>query len=103
MNPSVSVDAERELIDGALYYARDAGPELGYAFVAEFERSLAVLCAHPHLGTVWRARTRRFRSVVFPTASSISFCPVKFVSLRWRTKVEGLAIGKVANSGLDSS
>ena len=41
MIPSVSLEAERELTDGARFYAREANAELGLAFIAEFERSLA--------------------------------------------------------------
>lgn len=66
MKPSVSVEAERELIDGALFYAREANAELGLAFIAEFERSLGVLCSYPHLGPVWRGTTRRFPLRRFP-------------------------------------
>ena len=39
MIPSVSLEAERELIDGAQFYAQEANAELGLAFIAEFERS----------------------------------------------------------------
>jgi plasmid stabilization system protein ParE len=66
VNPSVSVEAERELIDGALFYAREANAELGLAFIAEFERSLGVLCTYPYLGPVWRGTTRRFPLRRFP-------------------------------------
>jgi hypothetical protein len=37
---SISPEAERELIDGALFYAEQANTELGLAFIAEFERAL---------------------------------------------------------------
>lgn len=47
MISSVSREAERELIDGALFYAREANAELGLAFVAEFERAIGILCDHP--------------------------------------------------------
>lgn len=66
MNSSVSLEAERELIDGALFYAREANAELGLAFIAEFERSLGVLCNYPRLGPVWRGTTRRFPLRRFP-------------------------------------
>lgn len=66
MNSSVSLEAERELIDGALFYAREANTELGLAFIAEFERSLGVLCNYPRLGPVWRGRTRRLPLRRFP-------------------------------------
>jgi plasmid stabilization system protein ParE len=63
---SVSSDAELELIDGALFYAREANAELGLAFIAEFERSLGVLLDYPRLGPVWRGQTRRFPLRRFP-------------------------------------
>ena len=66
MISSVSPEAEHELIDGALFYAREANAELGLAFIAEFERALGVLCAHPRLGAVWRGTTRRFPVRRFP-------------------------------------
>ena len=66
MIASLSVEAERELIDAANYYAEHAGPDLGLAFIAEFERALAVLCDHPHLGPVWRGKSRRFPLRRFP-------------------------------------
>jgi toxin ParE1/3/4 len=66
VNPSVSLEAERELIDGALFYAREANAELGLAFIAESERSLGVLCSYPRLGPVWRGTTRRFPLRRFP-------------------------------------
>ena len=66
MTPSVSLEAERELIDGALFYARESNAELGLAFIAEFERSLGVLCSYPRLGPVWRGTARRFPLRRFP-------------------------------------
>jgi toxin ParE1/3/4 len=66
VTPSVSLEAERELIDGALFYAREGNAELGLAFVAEFERALGLLCDHPRLGPVWRGTTRRFLLQRFP-------------------------------------
>lgn len=66
MTPSVSLEAERDLIEGALFYAREANAELGLAFVVEFERALGVLCNFPHLGPVWRGTTRRFLLRRFP-------------------------------------
>ena len=60
MIPSVSPEADRELSDGAAYYAQEANAELGLAFVAEFERVLGLLCTYPHLGTPWRRGRRRF-------------------------------------------
>ena len=66
MNLSVSPEAERELIDGAVFYAKQSHRELGLAFIGEFERSLEVLRMHPLLGLVWREETRRFSLRRFP-------------------------------------
>ena len=63
---SVSPEAERELIDGAFFYAEQANTELGLAFIAEFERALEILREHPNLGAPWRALTRRFPLRRFP-------------------------------------
>ena len=56
MTPAVSPEAEWELTDGALFYAREDGAELGLAFIAEFERTLALLTRHAQLGAQWRKR-----------------------------------------------
>lgn len=66
MIPSIGVEAERELIDGALFYAREADAELGLEFIAEFERSVGILCNYPRLGSVWRGSTRQFQLRRFP-------------------------------------
>ena len=42
MTPSVSPETDRELSDGALFYAREGGTEVGLAFITEFERALAL-------------------------------------------------------------
>ena len=47
MKPSVGPEADRELTEGAVYYAREGGTDLGLAFIAEFERALELLCTHP--------------------------------------------------------
>jgi plasmid stabilization system protein ParE len=60
MTPSVSPEADRELTDGAIYYAREGGRELGLAFIAEFERTLDLLCEHPAIGAKWKHSRRRF-------------------------------------------
>jgi len=59
-------EAEQELIEGALFYAREANAELGFAFISEFERSAALLAEQPRLGAVWRGRVRRFPLRRFP-------------------------------------
>ena len=66
MIPSVSPEADRELTESAIYYAREGGRELGLAFVAEFERVLHFLCLHPHIGAQWRNERRRFPLRRFP-------------------------------------
>ena len=53
MIPSVSPEADRELTDGAVYYAREANADLGLAFIAEIERALGLLCTHSELGVLW--------------------------------------------------
>lgn len=62
---SVSAEAEAELIDGARHYAAEGGVPLGLAFIAEFERVLALLAEHPQLGAIWKRR-RRFSLRRFP-------------------------------------
>ena len=66
MNPSVSPEADRELTEGALFYVREANTEVGLTFIAEFERALALLCAHPQFGASWRKGRRRFPLRKFP-------------------------------------
>jgi plasmid stabilization system protein ParE len=63
---SVSPDAERELIDAAIFYAEQESAELGLAFIVEFERALDVLREHPNFGAPWRDTTRRFQLRRFP-------------------------------------
>jgi len=63
---SVSPDAERELIDAAIFYAEQESAELGLAFIVEFERALEVLREHPNFGAPWRDMTRRFSLRRFP-------------------------------------
>ncbi len=66
MTPSVGPEADRELTDSALYYAREADAELGLAFIATFERALDLLCSNPQLGAPWRNERRRFPLPRFP-------------------------------------
>ena len=66
MIPSVSPEADWELSEGAIHYAREANAEVGLAFILEYERALALLCAHPHLGAPWRNNRRRFPLRKFP-------------------------------------
>ncbi len=66
MKSSVSPEADWELTKEAVYYAREGGSELGLALIAEFERSLGLLCAHPGLGAPWRNMRHRFPLRKFP-------------------------------------
>ena len=52
MTPSVSLQADRELIEGGVFYARDGGRELGIAFVDAFERAVNFLSASVHGGAL---------------------------------------------------
>lgn len=63
---TLAPEGEEELIEGASYYARESGPELGYAFIDEFQRSAEVLRAHPTLGAIWRGPIRRLPLRRFP-------------------------------------
>lgn len=66
MKCSVSPDAERDLVEGGLYYSREASADLARAFISEFERSAALLCEQPGLGAPWRGDIRRFPLRRFP-------------------------------------
>ena len=65
MTPSVGPEADWELTKETAFYAREGGGELGLAFIAEFERTLTLLCSHPELGASWKRR-RRFPLRKFP-------------------------------------
>ena len=43
MRVTFVAEAERELIEGARFYADQSGNELGLAFIAEFERCVGLL------------------------------------------------------------
>ncbi len=66
MKASVGADADQELTDAVLHYAREGGADLGLAFAAEFERAVALLCEYPKLAAVWRNGRRRFPMRRFP-------------------------------------
>ena len=51
---------------GRFSTAQEANADLGFAFIAEFERALSALAAHPGLGAPWRALTRRLPLRRFP-------------------------------------
>ncbi|MFO1364492.1 MAG: type II toxin-antitoxin system RelE/ParE family toxin [Burkholderiales bacterium] len=96
MTPSVSFEAERELIDGALFYAREANAELGLAFIAEFERAIGVLCNYPRLGPVWRGSTRRFPLRRFPYSIIYQLKPeeVRVIALAHQSRRPGYWRGR---------
>lgn len=54
------------MIEGALYYAREANAALGLAFISEFERSAALLIEQSRLGATWRPAVRRLPLRRFP-------------------------------------
>jgi plasmid stabilization system protein ParE len=93
---SVSLEAERELIDGAIFYAREANAELGLAFIAEFERSLEVLCTYPRLGPIWRGTTRRFPLRRFPYSIIYQLKPdeVRVIALAHQSRRPGYWRGR---------
>ena len=66
MIASVSPEADRELVEGASFYASEGNAEVALAFVSEYERVLELLCAHPELGAPWRNGRRRFPIRKFP-------------------------------------
>lgn len=66
MKVSLAPEAQRELVEGALFYAREGSAELAQSFISEFERAAALLGDSPGLGAVWRGRTRRFPLRRFP-------------------------------------
>jgi hypothetical protein len=70
MIPSVSPEADRELSDSSIFYAREANAEVGLAFILEYERALALLCTNPGLGGTVGAVLPCGN---FPTASFTTF------------------------------
>jgi toxin ParE1/3/4 len=66
MTPSVSPEADCELTEGSIFYAREGGLDLGLAFVAEFERSINFLSLNPLIGSPWLSDRRRFPLRRFP-------------------------------------
>ncbi len=58
-------EAERELFEAARYYEQQT-PGLGEQFLAEIEKVLAVLMAHPEIGASAESGTRRAFTRRFP-------------------------------------
>jgi toxin ParE1/3/4 len=63
---SLHAQAELELVEGAAYYALEAGAEIASAFISEFDRSAKLLGEFPMLGSTWRGRIRRLPLRRFP-------------------------------------
>jgi putative addiction module component (TIGR02574 family) len=79
VTPSVSPEADRELTEGGVFYAREGGRELGLAFIAEFEELStsfvsirALVCLGETIGAASRCDG-------FPTASSTTSETMSFV------------------------
>lgn len=49
MIASVSPEADWELSEGAIHYALEANVQVGFAFILEYERALALLCGYLNL------------------------------------------------------
>ena len=78
MRVSLTALAESELVEGGLYYARQANAELGLACISEFERSIKLLLTHIRNSArsgVGRPSVYRFAG--FPTASFTNFAKQK--------------------------
>lgn len=63
---SLATQAETDLVEGGLFYSRQANKELAHALISEFERSVALLADQPRLGAPWRGAVRRLRLRRFP-------------------------------------
>ena len=66
MECSLAPEAEQDLVEGGLYYSREANADLAHAFISEFERSTALLAERPEVGAPWRGKVRRFPLRRFP-------------------------------------
>lgn len=60
MECSLAPEAEQDLVEGGLYYSREANVDLAHAFISEFERSTALRGERPEVGAPGRGRVRRF-------------------------------------------
>ena len=63
---STHLEAEQELIEGAQRYKRQVNARLGAAFIAEYERVVALLLRYPHFGSIWRDSLRHYSLRRFP-------------------------------------
>ena len=62
----IAPQALAELHDAATFYTLKANSELGFAFVAEFERAADLVLANPELGALFRGTRRRYVLRRFP-------------------------------------
>jgi toxin ParE1/3/4 len=68
MNYWLHPEAREDLREAAEFYRDNAGIALSQSLLAEFERSVKLLLAHPRLGGEWRRNKRRFVMKQFPFA-----------------------------------
>jgi toxin ParE1/3/4 len=66
VNVRIHPQAAAEAYEGVNYYTDRAGNTLGSAFIAEFERIIAVLLLNPELGAQGKWSTRRLPMRRFP-------------------------------------
>lgn len=96
MKVSVSPAAQKELIDGALFYAKRADRELGLGFIAEFEHARDLLATNPEIGAHWRGSTRRLQLRHFPYYLAYQTQPdeVRVVALAHQRRRPGYLAGR---------
>ena len=66
MNYWLHPEALEDLREAAEFYRQQAGTTLSQSFLAEFERSVALVLQHPMLGSLWRHGKRRLITRRFP-------------------------------------
>jgi toxin ParE1/3/4 len=93
---SLTPQAEQELTEGALFYAREADAQLGQAFISEFERSASLLVEQPRLGAIWRGKARRLPLRRFPYSIVyyLSGADVRVLALAHQSRKPGFWRGR---------
>jgi len=96
VNVSVSPETQRELIDGAAFYAEAADTEFGLAFIAEFEHAKDRLSSNPEIGALWRGSTRRLPLRRFPYNVIYQFRPeeIRIIALAHQRRRPGYWAGR---------
>lgn len=96
MKVSLAPEAEQELVEGALFYAREANAKLGQAFISEFERTAALLAEQPHLGAIWHGQIRRLPLRRFPysVVYYINTAGVRVLALAHQSRKPGFWRGR---------